>query len=157
MDLRISETADQVGVTPATIRNYVNTFGEYLSPSATQDTRKRFTPRDVATLKEIRRLVKSGFPYYDIPDQLPARGVVVEETATVEGPQLEPEPPDHETPSAMEKFNPLAEFYKMHRETIETKDELIAELRKDKERMENRIENLENQIKESRRPWWRRF
>ena len=38
MNLKIGQVAEQLEVTTATIRNWINKFGDYLSPSATKKT-----------------------------------------------------------------------------------------------------------------------
>lgn len=147
-DIKIGETARMLDVTSATVRNWLKEFGKYLSPTANNHRRKRFTPSDIATLKKIKALLDEGLTYAEVPDNLD-----VAEYADV----LEPEAFKDWTPQAEQpQVNAIAtievfEFItqslnaqaEQHQREIAAKDETIKLLREELER--------------ARLPWWKKL
>lgn len=70
------QVADFIGVSPQTIRQYCDEFGEYLSDSATppKGETRRFTDSDRDTMYAIRELLASGMTYDAVRSQL-ERGI----------------------------------------------------------------------------------
>jgi DNA-binding transcriptional MerR regulator len=139
------ELSQTLGVTTATLRNYVSHFGEFLSPEATRKTRKRFTPEDAQTLQAAKSLLDDGLTYDQAAAQLqtqPLTGEVIEDFQT--GP--EPEPANDLPPSAMQTREFYEQFFKP---ALDAKDETISELKQDKDRLQHEIAWL-------RLPWWKR-
>jgi len=156
-NLRISEAADKIGITPSTVRNYVNQFGNLLSESATRPTRKRFNPTDMKVLTEINELLRSGLTYAETADRMPAKPEIVDDT-TVDQEEIPPRHPgavDYDQQLVPMEFieqiqQLLQQQHDTYKETINAKNELIDELKKDKAKMEEEISKM-------RRQWWRRF
>ena len=152
--MRIGEVATQLDVTPATVRNWIKLFGdEYLSDQANKKTGKRFTPTDVATLREIQRLLHDGLRYEEIPHQLqPIPEIMVDDTFG--GADQQPFDIPDPTVNRENAIQPL-EFFtdfidKMttqHEREIVAKDDLITELKGDKTRLQAEIDRLNL-------PWW---
>ena len=156
-NMRIGDVANRLDVTPATVRNWVKLFGdEYLSGQAKKKTGKRFTPADVATLREIQRLLQDGLRYEDIPHQLqPLPEIVTGDT--FEGADQQPFDIPDPTVDRENAIQPL-EFFtdfidKMtaqHDREIQAKDALIDELKDDKTRLQDEVDRL-------RLPWWEKL
>ena len=144
-DYRISEVASLLKVTPATIRNYVNTFADFLSIESTQKTGKRFNHRDVTVLTEVIRLLRAGHTYDQVPDLLPAQVEVVDDQRFQEPPATPQEPISAiQTLELMEYIDHMLEQQReTYNQTIAAKDQLI--------------ERLESELERARRPWWRRW
>ena len=158
--------ADELGVTGATLRNYVSHFGPFLSDQAKRKTRKRFSPEDVNTLKYAKSLLDDGLTYDQAADELETSQPLVGEVIDDEIPAPDPEPeiPPDDTQDQQYGLQ-LVEFLDMlnkeHKTALEAKDEVIAakedqisELRQDKERQQKRIDQLEQ---ERSRSWWDRI
>ncbi len=151
MDLKIGETARAVDVTSVTIRNWVEEFGEFLSPSAKQQRRKRFTPQDVDILLKIKSLRNDGFTYSEIPDQLN----VVDDGEIFDYEEIQPEeqPPQPEQTNQQNALATIEVFdfitqslnaqTEQHQREINAKDETIA--------------ILQDELERARLPWWKRL
>ena len=148
-DLRITEVAKQLGVTPNTIRTYLKHFSIFLSPSALRKTQKRFTQRDIHILGLVYNHLREGLTYDQVPPLLPSPAEVVD---IPEEPQ---EPPGQTTAlQPTEYLDQLMAILEQQRETyqetIGAKDETIQVLRSENERLRDELER-------SRLPWWKRL
>ena len=149
-DLKVGETAKTLNTTTTTVRNWVNAFGEFLSPSAQLQRRKRFTPQDITILKEIQSLSNDGFTYAEIPDRLndvPLQEVLdFEEIPPEEIPDQQPPPQDNALaiPEVFEFITQaLDNAAAQHEREILAKDETIQLLR--------------DELNRQRQPWWKRL
>jgi len=168
--MTIGQVAEELDCTPATVRNWLKHFGdEYLSPDATKPTGKRFTPSDVATLRNIQRLLRDGKKYDEVPGKLPE--ILEGET---EAPEDQPEVITDQQPfdvpeeeifdreNAIQQITFFTDFIdrmgaqhereiedkdEQHKreiaakdETIAAKDEQINELKQDKQRLQSEID-----------------
>jgi DNA-binding transcriptional MerR regulator len=149
------ELSQTLGVTTATLRNYVSKFGQFLSPDATRKTRKRFSPEDVQTLLIAKSLLDDGLTYDQVSDQLqaqPLTGEVIDDLP----PETQPEdiPPADEIPSAIQSIEFFSQVIENlsaeHKNALTAKDEMIGELRQDKTRQQREISWL-------RLPWYRKL
>ena len=117
-----------LGITTATLRNYVQHFGQYLSDGAKKKTRKRFTPEDVQLLHYAKSLLDNGNTYQETLDLLetqPIEGEILEDFQPFE---QDPEPAPIPETSAIQ----TAEFYEQFvKPMIDAKDETIEILRKE--------------------------
>ena len=145
MAYRISEAAREIGVTSATVRNYLREFSPYFSEESKHQTRKRFSSQDVATLIEITRLSREGYTWSEIPDRLPSPGEIAEEL---------PPPPQYqanEQENALDVLRDQNEQIKILMDiTIKSKDETIDVLKQENDRLRGELERLS-------KPWWRRI
>ena len=158
--MRIGEVAKQLDVTTATVRNWIKLFGdEYLSDQANKKNGKRFTPSDVATLREIQRLLHDGLRYEDIPHQLqPIPEIMTNDT--FEGAAQQPFDIPDPTVDRENAIQPL-EFFEnfinqmttQHEREIVAKDEMINELKGDKTRLQ--AEN--DELRRAQRPFWEKW
>jgi DNA-binding transcriptional MerR regulator len=70
------EVSKMLDIPGSTLRRYVATFPDYLTPGAKRQRGRRFTDRDIAILARVRDLAGRGVQLADIPAQL---GDVLEE------------------------------------------------------------------------------
>lgn len=142
--LGIGDTAKEIGVSRHTIRNWLEVFSEYLSPSATRTTGKRFADQDINTLKQIRAFRDDGYLLDDIKDLLNSQPEIIE-------PEEEPEEPE-ELEQEQEQFNiaPLEFFTNVieqmqsqHEREISAKDETIK--------------MLQDELRRERLPFWKKW
>lgn len=151
-ELTIGAAAQVLGVTTATVRNWVKFYGSHLSPDATRRTGKRFTPEDIDTLRRVQQLLASGSTFEQVVEMLPAEGEIYteplpEDTET----PFQPEPAQLAIVPIIERFQQLLETQaENHRATVQAKDELIQELRRDKERLQAEVNRLNE-------PWFLRL
>ena len=73
--LSSGQVSDLLNVSPATLRNWTKWFGASLSESATRGRGRKYSPVDVAVLKEAQTLLQTGMRW----KQVAARLQVVEE------------------------------------------------------------------------------
>lgn len=128
------EIAKMLGITTATVRNYVKEFREFLSPAATAETNRRFTPEDIKVLRVASELLREGFNYPEVRERLNER--LPMEGEIFEG-EPEPEtPPPPETPQSILPLEFFSQFveqlnaqHQAHLETLKEENErLRAEL-----------------------------
>jgi len=146
---RPGETAKTLQVSGMTLRNYVKEFAPVLSETATRKNGRQFSAGDVQTLKKANSLLSQGMTYKQVLEQLesekPLEGEVLEEDWE-EAPSAEDERPG----TAIGTIEFLTMFMEQTQETLDAKEELISELRNDKER-------LEKELKWERLPWYRKL
>lgn len=137
--MKSGEVAKELGVTTVTVRSYANRFNQFLSPGASETSRK-FTPEDVKVLKLGNSLLRSGYTFKEtierIKEQLPVAGDILED---VEPHQEPPEPPPGEPRSIqpMEFFSQFLErLTEEHQLTLQAKDTTIETLQADKARLQ---------------------
>jgi len=67
-----SDVARQLGVTPATIRNYAQKFAIHLSPEAAPEPGhvRQFSEGDVALLSQAKTLLRNGLTYAQANERL---------------------------------------------------------------------------------------
>ena len=151
MDLKIGETAREIEVTSATIRNWVKEFGEFLSPSATSQRRKRFTPSDIDTLKNIKKLRNDGFTYSEIHDEIftVTTGEVlgVEEMITEETHKEQLQQPQDNAIAIPEVFEFINQA--LNNQTLQHEREIKAK--------DETIQLLREELKRARLPWWKKL
>lgn len=149
------ELSKTLGITTATIRNYVSKFGQFLSPDATRKTRKRFSPEDVQILMAAKSLLNDGLTYDQVVNQLenqPLEGEVIDDLP----PETQPEdiPAADEIPSAIQSIEffsqVIDQLTEQHKSVISAKDETITGLKKDKDRLQMEISWL-------RLPWYKKL
>lgn len=152
--LKPGAIAKTLGVSTATVRNYVHEFQKFLSPAATSDTNRRFTEKDVQVLRLVRSMLNEGESYEQVRqylETLPLEGDVFEGDV-FEG--FEQEQPFQEVPSAIQPLEFFTKFVEQlteeHKSTIQAKDETIENLKADKERLQEEIDWL-------RLPWFIRW
>jgi len=118
-------------VTDATVRNYCNRFGEFLSPDATRKTRKRFSPADVQILQLAKSYLDDGYTYDQVINLLENQSLDDILDIEIPSPQVEkPSSPDDETNAILP-----AEFYKQFEIAIAAKDQTIEILLTENERL----------------------
>ena len=144
--MRIGDTAKMLGVTTATIRNWLSIGDEYFSESASRTTGKRFTPSDIQQLQTIKSLLADGLTYEDIPTRLSPAPQVVE----ILDDHQEPPTTNQDATSALQTLELMQYINDMldqqretYNQTINAKDETIQVLKDEIERL--------------RRPWWKRL
>jgi len=134
---RIGDVADILQVSTQTIRNWLRLGDDFFTEAATRQHGKRFAAADLDQLKRIQRLLSEGFILDQIKTMLPAAPQIVD---ILEDPQ--PPATDHQPTNA-----PIEVFWSV---TLAAKDETIAILKEENQRLRDEIENL-------RKPWWRRW
>ena len=153
------DVASLLDVSTATIRNYVERFGKYLSDSAKRKRSKRFSDKDIEVLKRVAYLLRKGLTYADVLDVFesePVEGEILdydipEPEPQPTKPEPEPEVKDNQEIAPLEFFDSLVEqLTDQHKREIEAKDDLIQELRSDKRR-------LQEQLDQTKKPWWKRI
>lgn len=136
------EVAKELGVTGVTLRSYSKEFSQFLSPGAINPVSRHFTLADRKTLKIASSILRQGFTYEEVRQQLT-------ESLPLEGEIFEGEPEEEPTQEAPSAIQPL-EFFQMvvdqlreeHRSTLQAKDETIETLRQDKERLQAEVDFL---------------
>ena len=155
---RIGKIADEFGVSVPTVNNYTKEFGKFLSDTAIKPTSKRFTESDIEILKRARTWLLNGYTYDEVREELERQEVL--EGEILDNEDLPP-PPDEDTDGtgqsetleiqSIEFFEKFVErLTNEHQTALDAKDETIAELRTDKERMQRELAWL-------RLPWYRRW
>lgn len=154
--MTIGQTASQLQVTNATIRNWVNIYGpSHLSADAQRKTGKRFTPEDVSVLRKVQQLLAGGLTYDQVLENMPKTPEVLPERPETG----EKQPPEDEIPATgqlqtidlMERvYSMLEQQQQQFQVTLDAKDELISELKQDKQRLQDEITQL-------KKPWYRRI
>ena len=143
------EIAKTLDVSTVTIRNYVREFSQFLSPSATAKTNRKFTPEDVRTLTLATSLLRDGSTYDEVRQQLTER-------LPLEGDVFEGKEPEetYQEPSAIQPLEFFQAFVDQlsaeHQATITAKDETIETLKEDKERLQAEVDWL-------RLPWYKKL
>jgi len=157
----ITQTAELFGVTRATIRNRVKRFGEFLSITATRKNGKRFNHDDIRVLHLIHDMKNTGMREPEILLELPEAIERDKRLADVEIldndiPQDTPQEPQ-EQPQSIQTVDLMQDVMRLleqqentFQQVISSKDEMIQELKADKEK-------LQNQLDDARRPWWRKL
>lgn len=147
---RPGETAKTLQVSGMTLRNYVKHFSPLLSETATRNTGRQFTEKDIGILKRANSLLSEGLTYGQVLEKLEGEKTLEGEVLTDEDWNEAPAE-ETETPGmSLQVIEFLEMFIEQTQGTIEAKDELISELRNDKER-------LEGELKWLRLPWYRRL
>ena len=151
---KIGDVADHLGVTLQTVRNWLKIGDVYFSHSATRTTGKRFTTSDITQFEAIKELRAGGLNIDEIASRLSPAPQLVEDVG-----DTSPEPPTtpQDATSAiqtLELMQYVNELLEQQREafqpTIDAKNELIRELRNDKNRLQDELNRL-------RLPWWQRL
>lgn len=145
----VSKTLD---VTGTTLRNYVKQFSQHLSPDATRKTRKRFSPKDIKTLKTAKSFLDAGLTYSQVSERLESQAVtgeVLEDFQPETDPQPEPSSEDFQ-PNDISAIQTREFYERFFKPALDAKDETIHELRSDKER-------LQRQLNYERQPWFRKW
>ena len=143
------EVSQTLGVTTATLRNYVKKFGQFLSPDATRETSKRFSPDDIETLKTARSFLHAGMTYKWVQEHLENQAVtgeVLEDFQPETDPQPEPSSEDFQ-PNDISAIQTREFYERFFKPALDAKDETISELKTDKERLiqEKEQERLEKE------------
>jgi len=149
--LRPGQMKEILQVSGMTVRNYVKAFEPYLSETATKKSGRRFTPKDVETLKHANALLREGATYEEIQhhfDQEIAAAIVGEIIQETDQPEPEPqteEPPEEgsetdETTRAIATIEFLNAYMEQAQETISAKDATIEILQKDKDRLQKQLD-----------------
>jgi DNA-binding transcriptional MerR regulator len=155
------EVAALLDVSTATIRNYVDRFGEYLSDPAKRSRGKRFSEDDIKILQKIAHLLRQGLRYAEVKEVFesePIEGEILEadDFEPIPEPEPEPEPEPQQSDqrgdiAPLEFFDSLVDqLTDQHKREIEAKDDLIRELRSDKQRLQEQLDQL-------KKPWWQRI
>jgi len=145
--MRTGQAAKTIGATPNTVRNYLKRYPELFSTSAISQTDKNFTPRDLSTLREIKRLLDSGLRHADIDADM----ISIPEVLAPEDMEYDNQPFDTVAPTSAITLPQVTDFVQQaldnaalqHQREIDAKDETIALLRDELER--------------ARLPWWKRL
>ena len=154
-----SQTAGEIsktlGITTATLRNYVKHFGQHLSPDAARKTRKRFTADDLQTLKVAKTLLDDGLTYDQVSEQLEILRAQCEVIDDFQ-PENQPEdiPQEEETPSAIQSIEFFSQIIDQlteeHKTALQAKDSHIESLEKNQDRLQKEISWL-------RLPWYKKL
>jgi len=152
---RIGEVADILKVSLQTVRNWLNLGEEFFTEAATRQHGKRFTAADLDQLKRIQNLLSEGFKLDQIKTMLPAAPQIVD---VIEDPP--PRATDQQPTSQVNALETIDIFEQVqqllkqqqenHQVTINAKDETIAVLQDENERLRDEVERL-------KRPWWKRW
>jgi len=144
-------------ISRGTLRNYLIYFGELLSESATKPTGKIFSLQDLNTLRQAYDLInREGLSYQETKQKLLSTSASVLEPEFVTDPrpgQAAADPgQDQQTQIApLEFFNNLIQqLTQDHEKTLNAKEDLINELRKDKEKLQEEVFYL-------RLPWYKKI
>lgn len=128
------EVSTMLSIPPSTLRRYVATFGEYLTPEARKKRGRNFTEEDINVIAQIRDLASQGIPLESIGPQIAQT--------------FEHIPDSQEIPSttALALFNSLSDQMSGISQEL---DQILEE----QQRLKDRIEQLE----EEARPWYKRI
>jgi len=141
-----SDVARQLGVTPATIRNYAQKFANHLSPEAAPAPGhvRRFGDDDVALLSQAKTLLRNGLTYAQADERL-----AVMDPASMPPP---PEGPGAALVPADAVRMIVAPYVAERDRVLAERDALLDEVRE----LRERVGELAGRLAEQRRPWWRR-
>lgn len=129
---RPKQVADQLGISPATLRLWSNNFSEVLSPSAQSATtekgtaaQRRYTDEDVRYFHRAKQLLDAGKKYEEVLETLKAEGLPDPEVIAETIEQAEATETS-QTSSALATTSQMQIALISLREALETKDALVA-------------------------------
>jgi len=142
-----SEVAHQLGVTPATIRNYAQKFANHLSPEAAPEPGhvRQFNDDDVALLSQAKTLLRNGLTYAQADERL-----AVIDVASM--------PPPPQAPGTA--MVPADSVRLIVQPYIQERDRVLAERDTALARvaeLERQVGELAGRLAEQRRTWWQRL
>lgn len=123
MDLKLSPAAQELKVSIQTVKNWVKGFPAHFSDSSRRTTNKRYTPSDMATLKNIKQFRQvDGLSLEEIKEVLP---VIPQD--------FEPEPTREV--QTQETTQIIENMWAIFDQTLEAKNETIAILKEENARL----------------------
>ena len=177
---RPKQVADQLGISPATLRLWSNKFQSLLSPAAQRSTtetgtsaQRRYSDQDVRFFTRAKQLLGEGKTYEETLTILTEEGVPDPQILTETAP---PEEPAQETSSALVVESQFQMAMLSLREALSAKDETIEALQQTVSANERHVgdlraenDRLREQLKERKEdtaelpataeqtPWWKRL
>lgn len=154
---RTGAIAKALGVSPMTIRNYVKYFAPILSPGATSETGRLFTPQDESLLRRAAGMLRSGQTYEQVLEQLSQapsiEGEILDDTEQ-QPPAAQDQEPSYQTGAAiapLEFFNAMLDrIQNEHKSTLDAQTRHIEDLQRERDQLRAEVERL-------RRPWWKKM
>lgn len=141
----VSDVASELKTSVSCVRQWERYFGDLLESKRSAGNYRLFTPRDIKTLKKVKRLYQSGF--------YTTRGIKAKLTGQKEAPEetlVVSNPPDKQFFELQEKLLShlnllLTEFQHLRREM---REDIVGNIRAD-------IDHLKLLLAPRRRTWWR--
>ncbi|MGB3700954.1 MAG: MerR family transcriptional regulator [Anaerolineales bacterium] len=139
---RPGKVAVILNVSGMTLRNYIREFDQFLSPQAISKTGRRFTDRDVRTLQLATSILREGYTYDQVREQLANR--------PVENKAIDDLPPYEESLTDDPPSSTLQVYEQFFKPVIAAKNETI-------QAKEEHIEELQKEVKWLQLPWYKKF
>lgn len=173
---RPAHVAQRLAISPATLRQWSNEFGAFLSESARQTlteagshVQRRYTDADIAILQRAKSLLAGGLTYAEVRDRLAEPPASEPASADDSDPPAPAKPPDSDTSSvALAIIEQARLAMASMQQTIEAQAAHLDDLRAERDRANERADRAEREASELRRalldqvqkpeptprPWW---
>ncbi len=151
-----SEMAKALDMSLSGVRNYNQHFRAHLSESAQVARGRRYTEDDLATLQRARKLSQRGYKIKDINEMLYLEPAPEESPLPEE--QTQEAHQEQDVNTALVLINQvMTQQQHQHEREITAKDDLITELRDDKRELQEDKRHLQDELKEYRKPWYKKL